>query len=177
VHPLADAHAAASKQLGRRALTPGVVRLATACLWMLIALAAAGGLRALVSSGAGGETSSSGAAQAVAVAGFAQLFVAAWLAAGSGQEASLRPYYRGPLHLDGVTPTARYAARTAAVGVAWSRSGTWIVTVGADELLAGGNGYVPAGTHYYRVELAAGPAGPRATALPAEVARPGAVTP
>jgi len=177
VHPLADAYAAPSKQSGRRALTPGVVRLATACLWLLIALAGAGGLRALVTGRAGGETSWSGAAQAVAVAGFAQLFVAAWLAAGSGQEATLRPYYRGPLHLDGVTPTARYAARTAAVGVARPRPRAWVVTVGADELVDGGDGYVPTGTHYYRVEVAAGPAGLAATALPAEVARPGAVAP
>lgn len=150
-------------------LTPGLVRLATACLWLLIALGAFGGLRALAGH-ADAETSSAGA-QAVAVAGFAQLFVAAWLAAGSGQEASLRPYYRGPLHLDSVTATARYAARTAAVGEARSRSGAWAVTVGADELVAGGDGYVAGGTHYYRVEVVAGPMGFVATSLPAQVDR------
>ena len=166
----ADAHAAPPKHPRGPALTPGLVRLATACLWLLIALGAFGGLRALLAGHADAETSSAGA-QAVAVAGFAQLFVAAWLAAGSGQEASLRPYYRGPLHRDSVTATARYAARTAAVGEARSRSGAWAVTVGADELVAGGDGYVPGGTHYYRVEVVAGPMGLVATSLPAQVDR------
>ena len=177
MQPLADAHAAPQKQLGRPALTPGLVRLATTWLWLLIALAAVGGLRALIAGHPSGETSSAGGTQAVAVAGIAQLFVAAWLAAGSGQEASLRPYYGGPLHLDGVTPTARYAARSAAVRLARSRPGAWVVTVGTDELVAGDNGYVPAGMHYYRVEVVAARGSFTATGLPVEVGRSGAVAP
>ena len=144
------------------------VRLATVCLWLLIVLAAAGGLRALLARDVDPQPVGS-PAEAVAVAGFAELFVAAYLSAGSGQEQALRPYYQGPLDLTGVTPSARYAARTTAVEVAHLGSGPWVVNVGAEVLSADGGGYVPAGTHYYRVKVASRGGRFVATALPAEV--------
>src|SRR5207245_2067401 len=68
------------------------VKVATAGLWVLIALAGAGGLRALVWKGSPAAASLPAAAPA-GVAGFAEMYVAAYLEAGAGQEQTLRSYY------------------------------------------------------------------------------------
>jgi len=173
VLPPDPAHAAGIAVDGRRSLreaTAGLrVRLATAGLWLLIALAAAGGLRALLGSA---PARTAPAAVPSGVPGFAEMFVATYLEAGSGQEATLRAFYPGPVDLQGVTPSGRYASRTAAVASSEPASGYWAVTVGAEVLVAAQGGYVRAGTHYYRVGVMTGSVGLVATSLPAEVPAP-----
>jgi len=100
------------------------------------------------------------------------MYVAAYLEAGSGQEHTLRPYYPEAVDLHDVTPSSRYAARTAAVASSESAPGYWAVTVGAEVLVAAQGGYVRAGTHYYRVGVMSASGPLVATSLPAEVPAP-----
>lgn len=144
------------------------VRLATTGLWVLIALAAAGGLRALVS----GVPRAAPAVAPNAAAGFAEMYVAAFLEAGAGQEATLRAYYPGALDLHGVVPSGRYASHTATVATSEPSPGYWAVTVAAEVLVAAPGGYQRAGTHYYRVGVASASGALVATSLPAEVPAP-----
>jgi hypothetical protein len=142
------------------------LKVATAGLWVLIALAGAGGLRALVWPAA--PTTSRTVAPA-GIAGFAEMYVAAYLEAGAGQEQTLRPYYPQTVDLHDVPPFSRYAARTAAVATSESAPGYWAVTVGAEVLVAAQGGYVRAGTHYYRIGVMSASGPLVATSLPAEV--------
>jgi len=160
---------------GRRplgdALRAWKVKVAATALWVLVALAGAGGLRALVwaPSPAAGTAPT---AVPAAIAGFAEMYVAAYLEAGAGQEQSLRPYYPGPVDLHDVVPASRYAARTAAVASSEPSPGYWAVTVGAEVLVAAQGGYVRAGTHFYRVGVMSATGPLVATSLPAEVPAP-----
>jgi Conjugative transposon protein TcpC len=157
------------------ALRAWKVKAATAGLWILIALAGAGGLRALVWGGSHAAAPASKAAPTVAptgIAGFAEMYVAAYLEAGAGQEQTLRPYYPEAVDLHDVTPSGRYAARTAAVASSESAPGYWAVTVGAEVLVAAQGGYVRAGTHYYRVGVMSASGPLVATSLPSEVPAP-----
>jgi hypothetical protein len=74
--------------------------------------------------------------------------------------------------LHDVTPSGRYAARTAAVASSETAPGYWAVTVGAEVLVAAQGGYVRAGTHYYRVGVMSASGPLVATSLPAEVPAP-----
>lgn len=157
------------------ALRAWKVKVATAGLWILIALAGAGGLRALVWGGTQAAAPGSKAvptAASAGIAGFAEMYVAAYLEAGAGQEHALRPYYPETVDLHDVTPSGRYAARTAAVASSESAPGYWAVTVGAEVLVAAQGGYVRAGTHYYRVGVMSASGPLVATSLPAEVPAP-----
>lgn len=157
------------------ALRAWKVKVATAGLWILIALAGAGGLRALVWGGSHAAAPASKAAPAVAppgIPGFAEMYVAAYLEAGAGQEQTLRPYYPEAVDLHDVTPSGRYASRTAAVASSESAPGYWAVTVGAEVLVAAQGGYVRAGTHYYRVGVMSATGPLVATSLPSEVPAP-----
>ena len=147
------------------------VKLATAGLWVLVALAGAGGLRALVWGGPPAPASGPAAAPA-AVAGFAETYVAAYLEAGAGQDQTLRPYYPAAVDLHDVIPRSRYAARTAAVASSEPSPGYWAITVGAEVLVAAEGGYVRAGTHFYRVGVMSATGPLVATSLPAEVPTP-----
>jgi hypothetical protein len=65
-------------------------------------------------------------------AGFAELFVAAYVQAGRGSEASLQPYYPGVRDVSLVSePGAHHAAQLAAVRVKEVSDGYWSVTVAA----------------------------------------------
>jgi hypothetical protein len=140
-------------------------------LWLLIAAAAAGGLRGcVVGTSAPPVAEQPGAAQSAG--GFAELFVATFLEAGAGQEQSLRPYYPGAVDLSAVAPQSRYAARMAIVSSTGISPGYWAVTVGAAVLVAAQGGFVQAGTHYYQVGVAGRPGTLVATSLPAEVPAP-----
>ena len=143
------------------------VKVATAGLWVLVALAGAGGLRALVWRG-----SPVPAAAPAGAAGFAEMYVAAYLEAGAGQEQTLRPYYPAAVDLHDVIPSSRYAARTAAVASSEPSPGYWAITVGAEVLVAARGGYVRAGTHFYRVGVMSATGPLVATSLPAEVPAP-----
>ncbi len=147
------------------------VKVATAALWVLIALAGAGGLRALVWRGALAPAPGPAAAPA-SVAGFAEMYVAAYLEAGAGQEQTLRPYYPAAVDLHDVIPSSRYVARTAAVASSEPSPGYWAITVGAEVLVAARGGYVRAGTHFYRVGVMSATGPLVATSLPAEVPAP-----
>jgi hypothetical protein len=144
------------------------VRLATAVLWLLIALAAAGGIRALLSNG----TSPAAPKAADEAGGFAEMFVAAYLEAGSGQEQAVQAFYPGPGDLEGVSPGSRYASRTATVGSRPVGPDYWAMTVGAEILVLGQGGYTRDGVHYFRVGVKIGPRGFVATSLPSEVPAP-----
>ncbi|HEU5001267.1 MAG TPA: hypothetical protein VFW71_00620 [Actinomycetota bacterium] len=145
------------------------VRVATGMLWVLIALAALGGIRGLAAHPAPGTPPP---AAPDGLAGFAELYVAAYLEAGAGQEPVVAAYYHGPLDLSGVTAGARYVARAATVATRELAPGYWAVTVGADVLVAAPGGYQPGGTQYYRVAIQTAPAGLVATTLPAAVPAP-----
>lgn len=165
----------------RRAVRSGMhqawrVRVATACLWALIALAATGGLRSLIAPPPPAAPTRTSPAAAGPV-GFAELYVAAYLEAGAGQEQSLKPFYGGHIDLQSVAPSSRYASRTAAVAAAETAPGYWAITVGAEVLVAAQGGYVRSGTHYFQVGVLAGPGGVVATSLPGEVPAPPAVAP
>jgi hypothetical protein len=144
------------------------VHAATSLLWLLIALAAAGGFRALVWPGRPVPP----APAAAEAGGFAEMFVAAFLEAGAGQEQSLHAFYPGPVDLRDVTPGSRYASRTSVVASEAVGPGYRAVTVGAEVLVLASGGYLRAGVHYYRVGVSLGARGPVATSLPAEVAAP-----
>ena len=147
------------------------VKVATAGLWVLVALAGAGGLRALVW-GASPAPASAPAAAPAGVAGFGEMYVAAYLEAGAGQEQTLRPYYPAAVDLHDVIPRSRYAARTATVASSEPSPGYWAITVGAEVLVAAEGGYVRAGTHFYRVGVMSATGPLVATSLPAEVPAP-----
>jgi len=104
--------------------------------------------------------------------GFAEMFVAAYLEAGSGQEQAVQNFYPGPADLQGVTPGSRYASRMATVRARTAGPGYWAVTVGAEVLVLAQSGYARGGVHYYQVGVRAGPGGLVATSLPSEVPAP-----
>lgn len=146
--------------------------MGTATLWLLIALAAAGGVRALVAVPSRGGNPQPALIGGGDARGFAELWLGAYLEAGAGQEASLRAFYPRPVDLAGVTPAGRYVPRTAAVAERMVGPGYWAVTVAADVLVAVPGGYQQAGTSYYRIGVLAGPKGLVATSLPALVPPP-----
>lgn len=147
------------------------VRVATVTLWLLIALAAAGGLRALAGAPPAAAASSlAGTEAASAASGFAEQYVAASLEAGAGD--SLAAFYPGPVDLDGVTASARYVSRASAVSAEPLGPGYWAVTVATEVLDQVAGGYEQAGTWYYRVGVHAGSHGDVATSLPALVPAP-----
>ncbi|HWD09437.1 MAG TPA: hypothetical protein VHA57_10125, partial [Actinomycetota bacterium] len=143
-------------------------RAATIALWALIALAGAGGLRALIP----GPAQSPIPRLPAGAAGFAEQYVAAYLEAGAGNEASLATFYPGPVNLTGVIASARYVSRVSAVAAARLGPGYWAITVAADVLDQVAGGYEQAGTSYYRVGIRSSGAGTVATSLPAQVPAP-----
>lgn len=126
------------------------------------------------------------AADTAGPAGFAQLYVAAYVEAGKGTEASLAPYYPQMRNISlEATPRIQQADRLAAVRVTKVSSGYWSVTVAAritsqakaskktttaDTETASGEVL-----RYFQVPVKAGSGGGYiAAALPAEVAAPSA---
>ncbi|MBV9022736.1 MAG: conjugal transfer protein [Streptomycetaceae bacterium] len=173
----------------------GFTRLARAGAWVLIASGPLLGLAALL--GSSSPTQIAPAAAPVAQqapdtgpSGFAQLYLAAYLAAGQGTESSLAPYFSGTVTLTNV-PGTRTATRMVTIASREVQSGYWSVTVAADVSVKNSQGSsVDAGLQYYRVPvqvlgpLSAGgssdsgtkTAGYVATALPAQVAAPASLT-
>ena len=149
-------------------------------LWALLALAALGGLRALVAPAArAAPPAPKPPAPTVGAEGFAELYVAAFVAAGQGTEDSLRPYFPQTVELRDVRPGALYVARTATVEARSVGERYWAVTVAAEVLSSGADGYRPLGTRFYQVGVAgSADGGLVATSLPAQVpAPPGAKPP
>jgi hypothetical protein len=148
------------------------VRAGRTILWVLIALAAAGGLRSLRMGPSTGASGTGAATLASDAGGFAQSFVGTYLAAGAGQESSLRAFYPGPVNLAGVGPATRYVARTAVVSTQALTRGYWAITVAADVLAQAPGGYQDQGTSYYRTGIARSGASFVATSLPSLVPAP-----
>lgn len=175
--------AAAGDQPGR-VVVPEVVatRIATVALWVLVITGALAGLLALATglnaavplpAVAAGDSS-------VGAEGFAEVYVAAWLDAGEGQDEGLKALYPEAPALRGVEAGSMYAARTATVAAEDLGEGYWSITVVAEVLAAaldqagepGAGGYRRQGTHYYRVGVLAAEDRYVATGLPAEVPAP-----
>ena len=110
-------------------------------------------------------------------AGFAELYVAAFVAAGEGTEGTLTPFLGvAPSSLTGVVPGVWFASRTTTTAVARLDDRRWAVMVAADLLRRDGEAdtapYVAVGVRYFRVELVEADGGLVASSLPAMVASP-----
>jgi hypothetical protein len=158
-------------------------RLATVALWVLVVTGALAGFAALArgSGAAPAPAPVQLANQSAGPEGVAELYVAAWLDAGEGEEDALEALYPDVPALRQVEAGARYAARTATVAAEELGGGYWSVTVAAEVLVAveasaeddpGAAGYRRDGTHYYRVGVLQADGGYVATGLPGEVPAP-----
>lgn len=197
---------AAGQEAGWVTVSPGALANWSAVLrwslWLLLLagplLGVAAFLRPVPASGVTPtvpKTASAVVRDTAGPAGFAELYVAAYVEAGKGSEASLAPYY--PLMRDvslQAEAGAQHADRLAAVQVSEVSSGYWSVTVAAqvtstaaasaaasdDE--AGqsesqgeaGSGSVPVLRYFQVAVKALGSSGYVAAALPSEVAAPAA---
>jgi hypothetical protein len=158
-------------------------RLATVALWVLVVAGALAGFAALAR-GSGSPPAPAPvrpASQSVGPEGVAELYVAAWLDAGEGEEDGLQALYPDVPALRQVEAGSRYAARTATVAAEDLGGGYFAVTVAAEVLVAveaspgdepGAAGYRRDGTHYYRVGVLQADGGYVATGLPGEVPAP-----
>lgn len=85
--------------------------------------------------------------------GFAQLYLAAWLHAGKGVEQTLRGYYPALVSLS--RPAGEHAAsQVVALAASQVGPGYWSIQVAADQLVAAGGGWQPAGIHCYQIPVA-----------------------
>jgi len=185
---------------GARANTTAVIRWA---VWGLVILGPVLGAAAFLSvpAPAGPARPQTAAAPAASgsqgAAGFAQLFVAAYIGAGDGDQSKLAAYYPGAtnLRLEG-TPMRRSGEQLAVVRLRQTDRDVWSVTVGARitdtasgetataaaaagrrDAKAEAAAAAAASVHYFQVPVATAPAGGGATgfvalAMPAEVAAP-----
>ncbi|GHE13804.1 conjugal transfer protein [Streptomyces alanosinicus] len=186
------------KRAGWVTVSPGAVANVSAVLrwgaWLLLIagplLAVAAFLRPVTAVGAPvpAPKSSVVVRDTSGPAGFAQLYVAAYVEAGKGSEASLAPYYPRMRDISlQAEPGAQHAGRLAAVRVTQVAPGYWSVTVAAlvtssskaaavSDQSAQGGGQAEAGPvlRYFQVAVkAAGSGGGyEAVALPAEVGAP-----
>lgn len=163
-----------------------VTRLATLALWALVVFGALAGFAALAGgSGAAPPTPVVEAtSSSVGPEGFAELYVAAWLEAGEGEEEALKALYPDAPPMRDVDAGSTYAARTATVAAEDLGEGYWSVTVAAEVLVAvvdeaaspqdepGAAGYRRHGAHFYRVGVVDDDGRYVATSLPAEVPAP-----
>ena len=110
-------------------------------------------------------------------AGFAELYVASFVAAGEGSEATLAPFLgEVPPSLDGVTAGQWFASRTTTTALERVTESRWAVIVAADLLRRDGDpraaAFVTVGVRFFRVEVVDDGAALVAAALPAIVAGP-----
>ena len=160
-------------------------RIATVGLWAMVITGALAGFVALAgASGVSPPPVTEANESSVGAEGFAELYVAAWLDAGEGQEDGVRALYPDAPALRDVDAGSMYAARTATVAAEDLGGGYWSITVAAEVLVAvvdeaassqdepGAAGYRRHGTHYYRVGVLAIEDRHVATSLPGEVPAP-----
>ncbi|MFC8532432.1 conjugal transfer protein [Streptomyces sp. NPDC057249] len=136
----------------------GLTKLVTVGVWMLViagpllgffAVALASSSQATTSTGKQGRTES--APSATGPSGFAELYVAAYLAAGEGTEEDLLPYYSEPVTLAN-EPGSRSASNVVTVAARQAERGYWSVTVAARISAKDKAGKMTdRGMHYYRV--------------------------
>lgn len=168
---------AARKALRPDATSHGLAattRAMTLGLWVLVGLAALGGLKGFLAGPARAAAPvAKPPAPTVGPQGFAELFVATFLGAGQGTEDSLRPFYPQGAELRDVRPGVLYAARTTTLDAHAVGERYWSVTVAADVLSTSTEGYRPVGVRFYQVGVAGSPDGGFvATSLPAQVPAP-----
>ncbi|MCI0690124.1 MAG: conjugal transfer protein [Sporichthyaceae bacterium] len=170
---------------GVRLRSSGAVRIRAAhvLLWALVGLAAFSGVRGLAV-----PPPPSGSGPAVAPpapagpAGFAELFVAAYVSAGSGSEASLVPFMGADVpSLSRVEPGVLDVGRTTVVDAREVSRGYWSVTVAAEIRAVTQEGEPTSlGLHFYRVSVATAggdPAALVAVGVPAVVSLPRSAAP
>jgi Conjugative transposon protein TcpC len=163
-------------------VTPmGRFRLARAGVWVLLVLIAIAATAGLLTAGSAARLArerpapteaDSGAA--IGPAGWAAQFVTAYLSAGAGDEARLRPFLGSVPEMEG-SSDAEWARSTAVVQVRRAGASYWAVTVAADVAAVGPRGsMVELGVWYYRVGVMTGRDGAAyvATGLPAQVTAP-----
>ncbi|TRV81760.1 conjugal transfer protein [Streptomyces sp. 130] len=136
----------------------GLTKLVTAVVWMLVvagpllgffAVALAGSSKGATSAAERSRTES--APSATGPSGFAELYVAAYLAAGEGTEDDLLPYYSEPVTLAN-EPGSRTASDVVTVAARQAEEGYWSVTVAARVSAKDKAGKMrDRGMHYYRV--------------------------
>lgn len=137
----------------------GLTRMITVGVWLLVlagpllaffAVVLAGSSRATTASGQAQGTNRS-AASATGPSGFAELYVAAYLAAGEGTEDELLPYYAEPVAFAN-KPGSRSASHVVTVAAEQVEKGYWSVTVAARVSAKDKAGKMTdRGMHYYRV--------------------------
>lgn len=162
------------KQVRRSTAVSG--RAAAAALWLLVGSGPVLAVAALsaphpaapVAVGAPAADSSTGPA------GIAELYLQAYLAAGTGTEASVRVYY--PAFPAQTSPPGSRTAETVTVLACRQVSaGVYAVELGAHVLANSGSGWTDQGEHYFQIPIAAAGMGYLALSLPAEVAAPAAL--
>lgn len=159
------------------------VRMATWGLWGLVAFSGiAGGAALAMTMSRPGQAAApvpvDEPAGSVGAEGFAELFVAAWLAAGEDHEEAVGGFTSRRVTLSGVESGRLWAARTAAVAASKQAEGYWSVVVAAEVLAADDSGgYRPAGLRYYAVGVASRDGGLVVADLPAQVPPPAALPP
>lgn len=153
------------------------VRAAVLALWLLVGVAAAGGIfAALLGRPAKATAAATVPPSPVGPAGWAQLYVAAFLAAGDTTSASLSPFLADPPSLSGVNSNTLAASSTVALDATVAGPQYWSVTVAAqvEGASPSGGDWRPLGVRYYTVGVVDQAGRYIATGLPAEVAAPAA---
>lgn len=153
-----------------------LTRLGHAALWLLVLGGAGAGTAALVlhiPTSTTPEPTAAPPAPTTPAEGFAELYVAAYLGrAGHGAEDAIAAFYPTTVTLADVTTGAVWVSATTAVAVDERRPGYWAVTVAADVLTAGEDGWQPHGSRYYTVGVAETGDALAATGLPSQIAAP-----
>lgn len=188
-----DAHAVAGTTGWVTLSTGATANLTTLMRWAAWALLLAGPLLAVAAwmrppaaAGAPQTTAKAPVVQqdGAGPAGFAQLYVAAYVTAGQGSEASLAPYFPGMRDVSLTAASgAQHAERVAAVRVRDVSAGYWSVTVAArlvSDLKAApakdaagqGDGRTVEVLRYFQVPVRGQGGGYVAAGLPAEVSAP-----
>ncbi|MEU2024275.1 conjugal transfer protein [Streptomyces sp. NPDC016469] len=136
----------------------GLTKMVTVVVWILVlagpllaffAIAVASSSRATTAAETQSRTGS--APSATGPSGFAELYVAAYLAAGEGTEDDLLPYYSEPVTFAN-EPGSRSASRVVTVAAQQVEKGYWSVTVAARVSAKNKAGKMTdRGMHYYRV--------------------------
>jgi hypothetical protein len=157
-----------------------VQRAVTLALWTLVCSGVVLGGLALIRPASSAPLAAvpAAAARRWDVAGFAEVYVASFVAAGEGAESSLTPFLgEAPAALGGVVAGEWFAARTTATSVERLDDDRWAVTVAADLLrrddaAAAGAPFVGLGVRFFRVEVVDQAGSLVAAGLPAIVAGP-----
>ncbi|MFB8087926.1 conjugal transfer protein [Streptomyces sp. NPDC055992] len=137
----------------------GFTRLVTVVVWILVVAGPLLAFLAVVVAGSSRATPTTRTGQAqtqpsaTGPSGFAELYVAAYLAAGEGTEEDLLPYYSELVSLSN-KPNSRHATSVTTVAAEQIEKGYWAVTVAARITAKDKDGKATdQGLHYFRVAV------------------------